>query len=519
MRVSDAVKIEDGVVQEAAILSDMEGNVFLDFLKDTRVLNYEERGAYTGTVIPPEVVELPLQPPLPRMNDVLVFKLESSTGAELVFADKIQFMSAKSLYRLQRQNPEDFERTPRIKVYVPLPSTIEQASLWEFIPPHSWSERVPVRSAVDNPVDLEEESDEQSLWEEGTDYVRDFFDEEDEMEAENESLDASLRYEFRDEWESVWVRVGGRIEETDGDEKVFVAQIKNTGIYALFDERPDPTGVDPVDVDSIELAESPPYVDEFTDPDMNLNEFGLFDANSMDEYDSDINFEPAVSGDESVYASGDVVIPPTQSQNTNTTIPSSGFIPAMQPSAPLISPTSTTPMAAVPASDTIPPVQPSTGASFSDVQSPPTGPLIYASYVVCETQDIRLDTLPGAPNWQRPAFLSPQNQVPLTQDQINNIPDNCEIRIPQEVINQYQSNVQETGSPEDYTIDYARPPEEDIRPDMNDLQANSFSQELPKTGKKRDLQFPFSFVLAFVFVGMSVWFVFTSGKNARKKAE
>ncbi len=474
LRVSDAVEIVNGKVVKTTVLANKEGSVFLEFLNDTRVFAPVE-GSFAGSVLPPVVIDRPYSPPLPLMQDVVVFSFESSMDdMPLQFADKMQFVRNKTAYRLEHFSPEEFERTAHVRVFVPLDKEVTKASLWQFI-------------------------------------------------DTNETRSGRMPF---------WVRMGGRITQTDKD-PVFVAHIKETGTYAVFNENPNPTGTDPVNPDDIELAELPPYIDEFTDPQMGLNEAGLFDSSDLELYEQ--------LGDVPPYIESQGSLAPTNQTPLNIEGNPDAMVPGMQApnifqaSAPLL-PTQTVPAQnamGTQSQDMIPSVTSlsDTLPSQSPARSAPPLP-IYASYVQCDAPPPRLDTLPGAPNWQRPNYLNPDvNTQPLTQDQINQIPTYCRIFIPRDVMQSYQDSLlaldqnqevpqniletqQNNGS---FAIDTFQSENEEriedegntIPNDMNlsDLQAQVFHSPLPKTGNQGRLDIPFGVLSVLGLLGASVWVI------------
>lgn len=518
VRVSDVVEVEDGIVKETAVIADSQGQVFLEFLKGTRVLNYQEKGAFLGTIPPPQSVELPASAPQPRMQEIVTFSLSGSTEAPLVFADKIQMMTQKELYKLQKNDPEAFTRTSRIKLLVPVDAEVQKASLWEFIEEKVWdgtreqfdtkaleSDRRSGRTKKRQEAEFGEENPEdgrRSAWD------KLFHSQESQVEV----------------YKPGWTKIGGRLQETtDPTKKIFVGSVKNTGIYAVFNEYPTPDPVGAVDPRLIERAEPPPYVDEL----YGENEAGIFDAETanleqldVDDIPDELAYNPAEPQDVSDF------VPATDGQRETPDVSDSSdpFLPSVdEQSVPAVDDPQTLNQ---PASDT---------------------PPVYASYVMCSSPLTNISKLPGGAAFVRPPFLNPSRTTPLTEQEIAAIPSNCQIYYPQ-VVNPIESQStplqfqqrptppsQEntrstnfeaslTNTVEAMETDTSQGNENVSANDLveetddqsdtptnafsgNDLQANAFGQTLPRTGqseKNTPIHFPWAFVLAFVVVGVSV---------------
>ncbi len=196
LRSQISIPIEAGKVSETGILSDAGGNVFLEFLTNTRVVRNQDKISFVGEILPPSIIALPGDAPRARMKEMFTFELLADTAEKLTFADKFDLMSEMSRLRSRLLTPNSFQRNGTlVSVLIPIKEPVGQLALWEYL------------------------NDEEG-----------------------------------------WLRIGGKLEETeDPDVQVFSSMLRGTGVFTLFDENPGPEFVPPFPLDQIQMAEPDPF--------------------------------------------------------------------------------------------------------------------------------------------------------------------------------------------------------------------------------------------------------------------
>lgn len=199
LRTQDSIIIENGSVPETGIIADADGKVFLEFAKETRGVNQSDRTSFQGEILPPSIIPLTGKKPRPRMQEVLTFELLSDTANKILFADKFDLVSTRTILRLQQTDPDNFQRTASVKVLIPLHEKFNILGLWEY----------------------------------------------------------------RGEKEGWLRLGGQAKPSSDPDIMVFSSSIKSTGIFTLFDEDPPPSYIPPFPIDQIEFVDTipPEFVD------------------------------------------------------------------------------------------------------------------------------------------------------------------------------------------------------------------------------------------------------------------
>jgi hypothetical protein len=197
LRTQDSVIVKGGKISQTSIISDPNGEIFLEFLKDMRVINSSDRTSFEGEILPPALISLPDRAPRPRMQEILTFELLADTAERILFTDKFSLLQRASIARMQLTDPDNFQRTSLVKVFAPIKNQQNVLALWE--------------------------------------------------------------YKGNDEgWARLG---GSAEVSSDPDVLVFSSSIKSTGIFTIFEENPPPSYVPPFPIDQIELVESPPELE------------------------------------------------------------------------------------------------------------------------------------------------------------------------------------------------------------------------------------------------------------------
>ena len=219
LRSQDSFKVRNGMTQEASIVADVDGEVFIEVPKNILVnvfRTHYEPYRFSGFVHAPKLTVLTTKFPYQRYRDITVFEFMADSGMDVRFSDRYVGLKNKQIRQLETQNTEYLRQ--KLKVFMPLDKSkqIQKPALWFF----------------------------QS--EKGT-----------------------------------WIRLGGIYKETkDPEKKLFTATIMRTGLYALMDENPLPqSNMDTyTNPDKILRAEDSPYPSVIaSEVDVRLYE-GLFDG-------------------------------------------------------------------------------------------------------------------------------------------------------------------------------------------------------------------------------------------------
>lgn len=170
------VEVDNGGIVENTLLASDEGNIFIEFSKETKFINAEEKLNFTGEILPPQVIELDIRKPRGLMEELTTFELVSNTGADVAFMDRFDTLTRKNLYREKLLNPDGLSRSSWVKLI----------------------------------------------------YLID-----------NENTNLPKLWEWQGE-EDGWYRVGGNITEAGENSRILSAILRRTGIYTIFDENPAP---------------------------------------------------------------------------------------------------------------------------------------------------------------------------------------------------------------------------------------------------------------------------------------
>lgn len=172
------VEIDNSNLTENTLLASDDGKVFIEFSKDSKFINAEEKINFSGEILPPHVIELDVPKPRGLMQELTTFEMVSNSGADILFLDKYDKISRKNIFREKLLNPDGLNRSAWVKlVYL-----------------------------IDNPL-----------------------------------VKLPKLWEWQGE-EKGWFKIGGNITEVAGDGKsrILSAILRRTGIYSIFDENPSP---------------------------------------------------------------------------------------------------------------------------------------------------------------------------------------------------------------------------------------------------------------------------------------
>lgn len=281
LRTQDSIFVEGGKVVETGIVSDPNGEVFLEFIQDTRVVNDSDRTSFQGEILPPSIIPLPVKPPRPRMQEVVTFELLADTADKMLFTDKFSLLHGPTIARMELNDPDNFQRTSIVKLLAPLKDQYNLLALWEY------------RGDAKGWARL------------------------------GGSAEAS----------------------SDPDVLVFSSAIRNTGIFSIFEEDPPPSYIPPFPIDEIEFVEEAPDFEPTETEDVFLeNEVGL-DANLFPEPQAPDNIPPitvegedtippiAVNGDEiqNPQEEPDVLVEDPEPQNEIVPVPENAQLPQTGP--------------------------------------------------------------------------------------------------------------------------------------------------------------------------------------------
>ncbi len=205
LRAEDSIVVEAGKVVGTGILSDVDGTIFLEFLRDLRVVTasgkYGSQGgllpSFEGEILPPEIIEPLLEPPRARMREILTFELLTDSGEDVAFLERFTVMKTKHRIKELIENPNQavYRAGATLLTKIDEVDEIGKPALWEF------------------------------------------------QNDENE-----------------WRRLGGKLEDSEEDNiQIFSSLISRSGIYAVFDENPLPSFEPAFPVDQIEMVEMSPF--------------------------------------------------------------------------------------------------------------------------------------------------------------------------------------------------------------------------------------------------------------------
>jgi len=170
------VEVANGNIVENTLLASDEGNVFIEFSKETKFIDAEAKTSFTGEILPPQKIELDVPKPRGLMRELVTFEMVSSTGADIYFVDRYDKISRKNLYREQLLNPDGLKKSFWVKlIYLIKDENVNLPKLWEW-------------------------------------------------QGEKDG----------------WKRLGGNTTEVGDNARILSAVLRRTGIYAVFDENPSP---------------------------------------------------------------------------------------------------------------------------------------------------------------------------------------------------------------------------------------------------------------------------------------
>ncbi len=390
MRAEGSIVINEGFVKSTGILSDNQGMIFLEFLKDSyaarlvekeepeistqrispgdisvRMLEKRISTAFEGEILPPEIIEMPARPPRSRMKEVIAFELLTDSGEDVVFIDRFTQKKAKTRLKEELTNPDEFFQRSGIRLLTRIneEDKILLPTLWEF---------------------------------RGEEYAKKICQRE-----------RNLIKRQKCEREKVWKKLGGKVEESDEEGiNIFSAVFTKNGIYAIIDENPSPDFVPPFPIDEIDLVEESPFPSveeevEFPEGDSEIPPFIEEDDTSPLGVPGDENPFSGLPQQAGNLAPGEIIIPsiPESGDGEAGTpqvvdLPVSGEIPTGTPGEVI-------PLSPFQPIDTIPAVEGGQPQAL-----PPLEPL--------ETEDTPLSSAPPAEDF----FDSPEEDIALEELEI-----------------------------------------------------------------------------------------------------
>jgi len=199
------VEIDNGNLAENTLLASDEGNIFIEFSKETKFINAEGKINFTGEILPPQKIELDIPKPRGMMRELITFEMVSNSGADILFLDKYDKITRKNLFRQQLLNPDGLKKSAWVKlIYLIEDENVKLPKLWEW-------------------------------------------------QGE----------------EAGWQKLGGNLTEAGETSRILSAILRRTGIYTIFDGNPAPEHfADEYEVYP-KRPYTGPYADEFEDISVN----------------------------------------------------------------------------------------------------------------------------------------------------------------------------------------------------------------------------------------------------------
>jgi hypothetical protein len=238
------------------------------------------------------------------MRELMTFELITNTADDVKFIDKFDVLSDKAKLRLEILEPNKYKRNAYVKVFV----TIDKNN-----------------TTINENSDITKTSDTSNhlaLWE----------------------------YLGRDEEtkEEQWVRMGGKIEtinEADENIKIFMAVIRSTGIFTIFDENPPVSYVPPFPIDQIEKTELSPFPSVKTTNNKNRENSKNKTYRSIGPINNNTSQITNIKNQENFDNTDERIIPSIKGNtNTNNEIKTDSQIPPVQPNTEHKTTTTNTPL-------------------------------------------------------------------------------------------------------------------------------------------------------------------------------
>lgn len=133
VRTDPSIEVTAGVIEQDGMLGTSGGEVFLEFSNGVRFLNALDRTMFSGEILPPAVIPLPVASPRTRMDELVTFELVADTGTEVSFADSFDTLHPRNQLREQYLNPE-LSRDGWVQLLMPVEDElIQEPKLWEFL--------------------------------------------------------------------------------------------------------------------------------------------------------------------------------------------------------------------------------------------------------------------------------------------------------------------------------------------------------------------------------------------------
>jgi hypothetical protein len=196
-RLDPYLEVKKGIVEEGGIMADDSDIVYIEITEKTRVYQQKNKAPYQGDILPPQVTAPALQKfPKNRIQELISFEILSGDGSPVQFIDKFDVMKEKEKRVYLQKYPQDNTRIYGAKLFIRLPQ---------------------------DPLP-----------------------------------GLPILYYF-DEEKNIWEKIGGSKNLSEENSQIFIAQIKNSGRYSLFDTNPAPQYTLPVNPEEIIPAEIDPY--------------------------------------------------------------------------------------------------------------------------------------------------------------------------------------------------------------------------------------------------------------------
>lgn len=234
LRADDSIIVRNGKIVETGILSDTDGKIFLEFLKDMHVMVSETPVGFNGEILIPEIIEIPQRAPRARMKEVLTFELVTNSRDVINFVDRFALMHPKHRLKEQTANPEIAVQRIGALLLIKFSEEdkVQKPVLWEY------------RSVV---AEMEGPCASKA-------------GEERELCFQLKECKKMLDFERGQCIKKLsWKKIGGKVEQSPEKDLVFSALITRNGIFTIFDENPPVDFTPTFPIDEVELVDQSPF--------------------------------------------------------------------------------------------------------------------------------------------------------------------------------------------------------------------------------------------------------------------
>lgn len=235
LRAENSVVVKNGQILTTGILSDIDGNIFLEFLKDMHVNVSATPVGFQGEIIAPTIIEIPQRAPRGRMKEVLTFELLTNSGEEITFVDRFAFMHPKDKRKAQIENPElAIQRSGTLLLTkFTEEDNVRKPALWEY------------RNETN---DLEGSCDTK------TGEIRQLCFQLKECKRQDDFEKEKCIKKLS------WRKIGGKIETTpEEDTVIFSALLTRNGTFTIFDENPTAEFTPTFPISEVERVDQSPF--------------------------------------------------------------------------------------------------------------------------------------------------------------------------------------------------------------------------------------------------------------------